>query len=161
MKTKNEERQILNQIAALIEEAGKDSYIACAFAGCVEIARDNINNDFANSMQSNVRYLEAELRDMTRHLDAANEEIRDLKQKLKERKPIPVKLYRDLWLNIEAQEAEAKNEIIQAAEILSYIESDTEVGIASYINGLRQARIKRDAAAKLLAELEKIEPKNA
>ena len=160
MKTKNEERQILNQIAALIESAGKDSYIGYAFAGCVEIANDNINNDFANSMQSNVRFLEAELRDMTRHLDAANEEIRNLKVKLKERKPIPVKLYRDLWLTIEAQESEAKNEIAQAAEILSYIESDTEVGISSYINALKQARIRRDSAARLLAELEKIEPKN-
>ena len=160
MKTKNEERQILNQIAALIEEAGKDSYIAYAFAGCVEIAADNIKNDFANSMQSNVRYLETELRDMSRHLDAANDEINQLKAKLKERKPIPVKLYRDLWLTIEAQEAEAKNNILQAAEILSYIESDTETGIQSYINGLKQARIRRDSAARLLAELEKIEPKN-
>ena len=161
MKTKNEERQILNQIAALIESAGKDSYIAYAFAGCVEIANDNINNDFANSMQSQMRYLETELLDMQRELDKATDEIRELKTKLKERKPIPVKLYRDLWLNIEAQESEAKNEIIQAAEILSYIESETETGIVSYINALKQARIRRDSAARLLAELEKIEPKNA
>lgn len=159
MKTKNEERQILNQIAALIEEAGKDSYIAYAFAGCVEIAADNIKNDFANSLLSENARLEADLEKANERLDIANDEINQLKVKLKERKPIPVKLYRDLWLNIEAQEAEAKNDILQAAEILSYVESETE-SVQSYINGLKQARIRRDSAARLLAELEKIEPKN-
>lgn len=161
MKTKNEERQILNQIAALIESAGEGSYIDYAFEGCVAIARDNIENDFANSLFTHCRHLEDDLKCAQAHLDTANEEIRNLKAKLKERKPIPVKLYRDLWLTIEAQEAEAKNEIIQAAEILSYIESETETGITSYINALKQARIRRDSAAKLLAELEKYEPKNA
>jgi hypothetical protein len=161
MKTKNEERQILNQIAALIAEAGENSYIGYAFEGCVSIARDNIDNDFANSLFTKNARLENDIRDMNKLLDVAETKIKNLENKLKERKPIPVKLYRDLWLNIEAQEAEAKNDIIQAAEILSYIESDTEVGIASYVNGIREARIRRDAAAQLLSELEKIEPKNA
>lgn len=161
MKTKNEERQILNQIAALIAEAGENSYIGYAFEGCVSIARDNIDNDFANSLFTHCRHLEDDLKCVQAHLDTANEEIRNLKAKLKERKPIPVKLYRDLWLNIEAQEAEAKNDIVQAAELLSYMEADTEQNAMEYINVLRQARIRRDAAAQLLSELEKIEPKNA
>lgn len=160
MKTKNEERQILNQIAALIDEAGKDSYIGYAFAGCVEIANDNIDNDFANSLLSKSARLEADIRDMNKLLDVAETKIKNLENKLKERKSIPVKLYRDLWLNIEAQESKAKDDILKAAEILSYTESVSETALASYIEGLKQARIRRDSAAKLLAELEKIEPKN-
>ena len=160
MTTKNEERKILSQIEKLIESAGKDSYIAYAFAGCCDIARDNIENDFANSLLAQRARYELDLRETQEHLDAANEEIGNLKRKLKEQKPIPADLYRDLWLTIEAQETEAKNELTKAAEVLSYLEDTTETGTMSYINALKQARIRRDSAARLLAKLEKYEPKN-
>lgn len=160
MTTKNEEKKILSQIEKLIESAGKDSYIAYAFAGCCDIARDNIENDFANSLLSQRAKCELDLHETKERLDAANEEIGMLKRKMKERKPIPNDLYRELWLSIEAQESEAKNELLQAAELISYIEDTSETGTMSYINALKQARIRRDSAARLLAKLEKYEPKN-
>lgn len=48
--TKAEEMKVLEQIEKLIEKAGEDSYIGMAFAGCVRDAKENIENDFANSM---------------------------------------------------------------------------------------------------------------
>lgn len=44
--TKAQEKAILEQIKALIESTGKDSYISAAFAGCIELAHENIDNDF-------------------------------------------------------------------------------------------------------------------
>ena len=51
MVTKNDERKALEQIKKIIEKLGDDSYIAVAFEGCFDIAEENINNDFACSME--------------------------------------------------------------------------------------------------------------
>ena len=56
MKTKKQEREALQKIEAIIESMGKDSYIGMAFAGCCEMAADNIENDFANSMMEQRDY---------------------------------------------------------------------------------------------------------
>ena len=47
--TKDAEREQLRKIDALIEETEVGSYIRMAFSGCVKMAKDNIDNDFANS----------------------------------------------------------------------------------------------------------------
>ena len=54
MMTKQEERAALSKIEKIIKAAGPDSYIGIAFAGCCEIAADNIENDFGNSLQQSV-----------------------------------------------------------------------------------------------------------
>lgn len=51
MVTKNDERKALEKIKKIVEELGDDSYIAIAFEGCFDIAEENINNDFACSME--------------------------------------------------------------------------------------------------------------
>ena len=167
--TKNEERKVLEQIDKLIASTGEDSYISMAFAGCVLMAYENIENDWGCNYPSviqkantNIETLAARIRELEQVVDeltAGNKElIKELK--VEKKKQIPAKLYMDLWLTIEARETEAKNEITKIAEVLSYTESITETGIGSYIEALKQARVTRDSAAKLLAELEKCEPKN-
>lgn len=50
MTTKEQERKALEQIAEIIRKAGgADSYIGKAFEGCIEMAQENIDNDFWNS----------------------------------------------------------------------------------------------------------------
>ena len=56
MKTKVQEREALEKIEAIITSMGEDSYIGMAFAGCCEMAADNIKNDFANSMMEQRDY---------------------------------------------------------------------------------------------------------
>lgn len=56
MKTKKQEREALQKIEAIIESMGKDSYIGMAFDGCCEMAADNIENDFGNSMMAQRDY---------------------------------------------------------------------------------------------------------
>ena len=54
MATKQQEREALNKITAIIKGLGQDSYIAAAFDGCLDMAEDNIGNDFMCSMKARV-----------------------------------------------------------------------------------------------------------
>lgn len=56
--SKQQERDALDQIRAIVDTLGPDSYLATAFAGCFEDAEENIKNDFACSMKQRI---EAEL----------------------------------------------------------------------------------------------------
>ncbi len=49
--SKQQEREALDQIRAIVGALGPDSYLATAFSGCFELAEENIENDFALSMK--------------------------------------------------------------------------------------------------------------
>lgn len=61
MATKEMERKALEQIKRIVSELGEDSYIGTAFEGCFEIARTNIDNDWACSQKQLVEGLEKQL----------------------------------------------------------------------------------------------------
>ena len=86
MTSKEQERKALEQIKTIIESMGKGSYIGTAFAGCVEDAEENIENDFALSMKD--RYETSELRNkaLTQTLTQADSKIKDLEAKVAELK---------------------------------------------------------------------------
>lgn len=54
--TKDAEREQLRKIAELIEETECGSYIRMAFAGCVKMAEENIEFDFANSYPDQIDF---------------------------------------------------------------------------------------------------------
>lgn len=62
MATKEMERKALEQIKKIVSELGEDSYIGMAFEGCFEIARTNIDNDWACSMKQKAESAESELK---------------------------------------------------------------------------------------------------
>lgn len=80
MTTKEQERKALQQIRKIVEGLGENSYIATAFEGCFEIAKDNIENDFACSMKQ--RAEAAEKKVATLELD--NRDLRIAIKKAKE-----------------------------------------------------------------------------
>ncbi len=51
MTTKEQEREALEKIKAIVEELGENSYVATAFEGCFEIAEQNIEYDAADSFK--------------------------------------------------------------------------------------------------------------
>lgn len=57
--SKQQERDALDQICAIVDTLGPDSYLATAFAGCFEDAEENIKNDFACSMKQRLESAEA------------------------------------------------------------------------------------------------------
>lgn len=60
ISTKEQERKALEKIKAIVEGLGENSYVATAFAGCFEIAEQNIEYDFADSLQERLKIAELE-----------------------------------------------------------------------------------------------------
>lgn len=75
--TKDQEREALEKIKAIVEALGPDSYIGTALEGCLEIAEENIENDFACSMKQRV---EAVVVENTR----LKERVKELEEELTE-----------------------------------------------------------------------------
>lgn len=69
--TKEQERNALRKIRKIIENLGADSYIGTAFEGCFEIVEDNIEYDFANSMEQRLNSAE-------KTIDALEQKIAEL-----------------------------------------------------------------------------------
>lgn len=61
--TKQQERDTLEAIRKMVEELGPQSYLATAFEGCFEIAEQNIEFDFADSMKGRLESAEKKLQD--------------------------------------------------------------------------------------------------
>lgn len=94
MMTKQQEREALERIKNILSDAGKDSYIGIAFAGCVKDAESNIENDWAcsmaerwkssekqvNALQSEIVALKAELDAMQAEISERDAQISDLKK---------------------------------------------------------------------------------
>ena len=114
--TKDQERETLEKIKAMVAELGPQSYLATAFEGCFADAESNIENDFGDSMQ---RRWENSMEE----LSAAKEEINRLKAEIAaaqkkeetlqgqfdfasqhikklERQQLPEQLRRDLWVMV-------------------------------------------------------------
>lgn len=52
MATKEQERKALETIRKIVEQLSEGSYVRTAFDGCFEIAEENIEYDFADSMKA-------------------------------------------------------------------------------------------------------------
>lgn len=73
--TKQEERAALAKIEKLINEAGPDSYIGLTFAGMIETARDNIENDFATNYKELYIARTEDLQDARKQLENTKIEL--------------------------------------------------------------------------------------
>ena len=90
VSTRDQEFKALADIKRIIEDVGgADSYIGIALEGCLEIAEDNIKNDFACSMKQLLEKAEANENcyhllsaKFSSELDEALKEIEHLKEKL-------------------------------------------------------------------------------
>lgn len=73
--TKDQEREALEKIKAILDTLGPDSYIGTALEGCLEIAAENIENDWACSMKQRVEAVVLENMNL-------KEKLKDLQEKL-------------------------------------------------------------------------------
>ena len=130
--TKDQERETLEKIKAMVAELGPQSYLATAFEGCFADAESNIENDFGDSMQ---RRWENSMEE----LSAAKEEINRLKAEIAaaqkkeetlqgqfdfasqhikklERQQLPEQLRRDLWVMVTDEAAASRARMAEAAD---------------------------------------------
>ena len=175
MTTKQEERQILAQIEALIASAGDDSYIAIAFSGCCKIARENIENDFGNSLESSLatcrhsldaekearRLLEKDNALLENALRQKNTEISQLRDQIsaERSKQLPDALYKDLWLCVDGQRERAAKQMADITEMLATMaDAPQDIAVAGGLKRLHAERLLRDSAARLLHNLQQYAP---
>ena len=80
--TKQQEREALEKIKAIVATLGPRSYVGTALDGCLEDAEVNIENDFGDSMKA--RWMEAENRvaQAAREAAAAKEELEAVRKHL-------------------------------------------------------------------------------
>lgn len=76
MSTKGHERKALEEIKAIVEGLGENSYVATAFEGCFEIAEQNIEYDTADSLKERLEIAEKQAEEFKREGEyfAAEEE---------------------------------------------------------------------------------------
>lgn len=91
--SKEQERKVLEQITKLIDSLGEDSYCGCVFVSCVEVAKENIDNDLGNSWQDKcyakdkqavkihdqLVHAKEELHNVRVRLSAADEQVKNLR----------------------------------------------------------------------------------
>lgn len=77
ISTKDQERKALAKIKEIIEGLGPDSYIGTALEGCLEIAEDNIENDFACSMKQRVDIAVAANTKLYDRIDELEKQLKD------------------------------------------------------------------------------------
>lgn len=82
MMTKQQEREALERIKNILADAGADSYIGMAFAGCVEDAESNIENDWALSMAGRWQSAEQKLEAVKAEADGLRAEREVLRAEL-------------------------------------------------------------------------------
>lgn len=81
MATKEQERKALEKIRKIVEELGEGSYVGIALEGCLEMAKENIDNDWglsekqlADAAAKKVEELEKEVEDLKGRLDRERSE---------------------------------------------------------------------------------------
>lgn len=82
MMTKQQEREALERIKNILADAGADSYIGMAFAGCVEDAESNIENDWVLSMAGRWQSAEQKLEAVKAEADGLRAEREVLRAEL-------------------------------------------------------------------------------
>lgn len=167
MMTKQQEREILAKIEKLIASAGEDSYIAAAFYGCVDLAHDNIQNDFCINFPDKLSRAEHDRKVLGNAVDEMAEEIRQLKKEREQlqaelielkQKKLPHDLYRDLWLSVENNLHAEEKRISEEAELLSrFADAPHDIAVSAALKRLATAKSRRDECADLLARLERHE----
>ena len=175
--TKDQERETLEKIKAMVAELGPQSYLATAFEGCFADAESNIENDFGDSMQ---RRWENSMEE----LSAAKEEINRLKaevaaaqkkeetlqgqfdfasQHIKklERQQLPEQLRRDLWVMV-TDEAEASRARMAEAADKMVIGADNPgcVLFKDSVALYRKEKARAEAMEQRAAELDALESKS-
>ena len=175
--TKEQERETLEKIKAMVAELGPQSYLATAFEGCFADAESNIENDFGDSMQ---RRWENSMEE----LSAAKEEINRLKAEIAaaqkkeetlqgqfdfasqhikklERQQLPEQLRRDLWVMVTDEAAASRARMAEAADKMA-VGADNPgcVLFKDSVARYRAEKARAEAMEQRAAELDALEPKS-
>ena len=175
--TKEQERETLEKIKAMVAELGPQSYLATAFEGCFADAESNIENDFGDSMQrrwensmeelsaakEEINRLKAEIaaaqkkeETLQGQLDFASQHIKKL-----ERQQLPEQLRRDLWVMVTDEAEASRARMAEAADKMA-VGADNPgcVLFKDSVARYRAEKARAEAMEQRAAELDALEPKS-
>lgn len=167
--TKEQERETLEKIKAMVAELGPQSYLATAFEGTFEDAETNIENDFAFSMKARYESSEEKLREMgsdynalkrdvarlEAERDAAREELEALRGK-----QLPAWLHSAAYSLACEELAAARQRMEETAEIMADLaDAPQDVAFAAAVKNYRAAKERREVCEQIVAGLEALTEK--
>lgn len=96
--TKQQEREALEKIKAIVATLGPCSYVGTALEGCLEDAEVNIENDFGDSMKARWQEAEKRVAQAVKETTAVKEELEQVRKHLQTAESA-VDFYRDKVLD--------------------------------------------------------------
>ena len=164
--TKEQEREALEKIKALVAELGPQSYLATAFEGTFEDAETNIENDFAFSMKARVESAEDKLREMGSDYNALKRDAALLQERLTaaqeqiealQGKQLPAWLHSAVYSLACEELATARQRMEQSAETMAYYaEAPQDIAFADAVKGYRAAKERREVCEQIVKGLESL-----
>ena len=174
--TKEQERETLEKIKAMVAELGPDSYLKTALEGVFEIAEMNIDEDAAYSFPGRIGVLEEQLKETgsklnsaKRDADAAQKALADAEAQLAaareeiatlKRGHLPEELRRDLWVMTTTEAEASRARMAEAAEKMA-VGADNPgcVLFKDAVALYRAEKARAEAMEQRAAELDALEPK--
>ena len=159
MTTKEQERKALEQIKKIVAGLGENSYVGTALEGCLEIASDNIENDWGCSMKERAETAERKLEKLEnqnqefrlaaqKRREKANELEKSLKQA--EEKQLTPNLFRAIWSMAYDQEELNRKNMMQAADMMaSFADNPKDIAFTQAVKNYNRAKQKAEEAVKI------------
>lgn len=162
--TKEQERETLEKIKAMVAELGPQSYLKTAFEGVYEVAEMNIDEDAAYSFPGRVSLLEEQLKEMGSKYNAARSDVEVLRSQLDhaqeqadalKKQQFPVWLHSAVYGLASEELATSKARMEQAAETMAYYaEAPQDIAFAEAVKGYRAAKERREVCEQIVKGLE-------
>ena len=167
--TKEQEREAMEKIKAMVAELGPQSYLKTAFEGVFEVAEMNIDEDAAYSFPGRVSLLEEQLKEMGSKYNAARSDVEVLRSQLDhaqgqidtlKRQQFPEELRRDLWVMVTTEAEASRARMAEAAEKMSVgADNPACVLFKDSVALYRAEKARAEAMEQRAAELDALEPK--
>lgn len=162
--TKEQERETMEKIKAMVAELGPQSYLKTAFEGVFEVAEMNIDEDAAYSFPGRVSLLEEQLKEMGSKYNAARSDAEVLRSQLDhaqeqadalKKQQFPVWLHSAVYGLASEELATSKARMEQAAETMAYYaEAPQDIAFAEAVKGYRAAKERREVCEQIVKGLE-------
>ena len=167
--TKEQERETMEKIKAMVAELGPQSYLKTAFEGVFEVAEMNIDEDAAYSFPGRVSLLEEQLKEMGSKYNAARSDVEVLRSQLDhaqgqidtlKRQQFPEELRRDLWVMVTTEAEASRARMAEAAEKMSVgADNPACVLFKDSVALYRAEKARAEAMEQRADELDALEPK--
>ena len=169
--TKEQERETLEKIKAMISELGPQSYLAAAFDGCFEDAEQNIEDDAAYSMKARLEIqaqqaaerayeidrLKADLAAAQSKVDTLQSQFDFASQHIKklERQQLPTWLHGSIYSLVAEEVGIAQKQMEQSAETMAhYADTPQDIAFVNAVKSYRAVKEHRGVCEQIIAGLE-------